>query len=177
MAATVKVYEKNGSGQVATDKTASSIRFKNADDAVVNLEDPLSKPSVGTEYSFEKWLRLAITGGSFSQISNLKVYSDGSNNFGTGIKMWWLTAGSYSQPVKPSVSNDPPQHASVEFINAFLYTSISPLDLNSINSGPFDNSSLPKDVGDYLIAVAEVEPTASQGVKSSEAIIFSWDEI
>lgn len=177
MVATVKVYEKNGSGETATDKTAGTIRFKNADNATVDLINPLSKPAVDTEYSYEKWLRLGITGGSFSQITNLKAYTDGSNSFGTGIKMWWLTVGSFTEPVKPSISNDPPQHSATPFVNAFTYTSESPLDLDSVNTGPFDNSGLPKDIGDYLIAVAEVEPTAVQGLKTSETIIFSWDEI
>ena len=34
MAALIKVYEKNGVGETATDKTDSNISFKNADDAV-----------------------------------------------------------------------------------------------------------------------------------------------
>ena len=85
MAATVTIVEKNGAGATETDKTSGTIRFKNADDSTVDLNDPLVKPSSGTEYSFEKWLQMKVTGGSYSQITDLVAYSDGSNGLGTGV--------------------------------------------------------------------------------------------
>lgn len=177
MAATVLIREKNGAGQTATDKTSSTIRFKKADDATVDLNNPLVVPTSLTEYSYEKWLRMHISAGTFTQVSNLRCYTDGSSGYGTGIKLWFLPIAAYATPAIPSTSNDPPQHSATPFVNAFTYTSGSPLDMDDLNTGPFDSTGVPKDIGNYLIAVMEVETGASQGVKTAESLTFSWDEI
>lgn len=173
MAATMLVQEKNGAGETATNKTAGTVRHKNADNATVDTANPLIKPASGQEYSYQKWLRLNVS-GTFTQVSNLKVYTDGANGLGTGVKLWWITAAAYSTPVIPNESLDPPQHASTNMTNAFSYTSAAPL---SLGAGPFDNTALPKDIGSYLISVMEVETTAAQGITPGETITFAWDEI
>ena len=77
MAANVIIEEWNGTGgsETRTDKTSGSIRFKNADNATVDLSNPLVVPGSGQEYSYEKWVRLAIEGGAFTQVDNLQVYT------------------------------------------------------------------------------------------------------
>ena len=84
MAATVQIREKNTAGQTATDKTSGTIRFKKADDATVDLNNPLVVPTSLTEYSYQKWLRMYVSGGTYTQISNLRLYSDGSSGYGSG---------------------------------------------------------------------------------------------
>lgn len=177
MPAIVKVYEKNGSGETATDKTSGTVRLKKADNATVDLNDPLVVPTSGYDYSYEKWLRLNIASGTFTQISNLRAYTDGTSNFGTGATLYFAVDSAYSTPVIPSTSNNPPQHDSVAMTSAFNYTSASPIDLDAINTGPFDSTSLPKDIGDYLVAVMSIASTATQGLLTSESVVFSWDEI
>lgn len=177
MPATVLIRELNGVGQTATDKTSGSIRFKKADNATVDLNNPLVVPTSLTEYSYEKWLRLYISAGSFTQVSNLRCYTDGSSGYGTGIKLWVLPQSTYATPAIPSTSNDPPQRSAVSFVNAFAYTSGSPLDLDALNPGPFDSTGVPKAIGDYAVFVMEVETGATQGVKTAESLVFSWDEI
>jgi hypothetical protein len=180
MAATVIINELNGAAPgTKTDKTSGAVRFKNADDAGVDLNDPLVVPASGQEYSFEKWLRLEITGGTFTQISNLRAYSDGANSFGTGIKLWYAVSGAYIQPVVPDQGDDPPQSAAagspVEPMSDFFgATQGSPIDLDAVNTGPFTGTG---DIGDFLALVMEVEPTASQGVLSAETLTFAYDEI
>ena len=49
-------------------------------------------------------------------------------------------------------------------IDAFEATSGAPKDMDASNAGPFNSTSLPKDIGDYLNLVAELEIGASQGV-------------
>jgi len=178
MVATVLVREKNGAGETATDKTSGTVRFKNADDATVDANDPLIKPSSGQEYSFRKSLRLHISAGTFTSVSNPQVYLDGANSFGTGIKLWYALAASFVQPTVPTESNDPPQFPGVTAMaDAFGLTSGSPGDMDGNNAGPFDSTSLPKDIGDYLELVMEVETTASQGTLSAETLTFSYDEV
>lgn len=183
MAATVNINEYNGAPPgTKTDKTSGTVRFKNADDANVDLNDPLTVPGSGQEYSFEKWLRLQIAGGAFTQISNLRAYSDGANNFGSGVKLWYAVAGAYMQPVVPDEAADPPQSAAAgspveNMADLFMATQGSPIDLDGINTGPFTDGSPAEEIGDFLVLVMEVEPTASQGVLSAETLTFAYDEI
>ncbi|MEE9209075.1 MAG: hypothetical protein V3U23_01385 [Kiloniellales bacterium] len=183
MAATVIINEYNGAGGTKTDKTSGSVRFKNADDANVDLVDPLVVPGSGQEYSYEKWLRLEITdAGGFTQIDNLRAYSDGANGFGAGVKLWYAVAGGYMQPVVPSEASDPPQSAAagspVENMTDFFSSSSgAPIDLDGINTGPFTDGSPAEEIGDFLVLAMEVEPSASQGVLTAETLTFAFDEI
>ena len=183
MAATVIINEYNGASGVKTGKTPGTVRFKNADNATVDLNDPLAVPSSGQEYSFEKWLRLEITdAGGFTQIDNLRAYSDGTNNFGTGVKLWYAVAGAYMQPVVPDEASDPPQSAAAgspveNMTDFFSATQASPIDLDAINTGPFTDGSPAEVIGDYLVLVMEVETGASQGVLTAETLTFAFDEI
>jgi len=174
MAATVKVQEKNGAGETATDKSSGTIRFKNADDATVDLNDPLVVPTSNREYSYEKWLRFNIASGTFTQITNIIAYTDGSNGFGTGINLWYAADSAYSTPVIPTETNDPPEHDAVAMADAFGLTVGSPLTLGA---GPYDSTGLPKDVGDYLVLVMEVETNAGQGTTPTETLTISYDEV
>ena len=174
MAATVEIHELNGAGQTATNKTAGSIRFKKTDDSTVDLNNVLSVPSSGTEYSMQKWLRMNVTGGSYTQITNPVFYTDGGNGFGTGCKLWAKTAAAYATPAIPTTTDDPPHLSGVDMVDAFSYTSGSPLDLDALNAGPFTSTG-PK--GDYLVLVFEVEPGASQGLRTGETITIAFDEI
>jgi hypothetical protein len=172
--ATVIINELNGADASKTNKTSGTIRFKNADNSTVDLNDPMVVPGSGQDYSIEKWLRMEITGGTFTQISNLRAYSDGSNNFGTGVKLWYAVDGVFSTPVQPSEAQDPPQHDAVAMTDLFSATQGAPIDLDGINAGPFTG---PGDIGDFLVMVLEVEPTASQGVLPTETLTLAYDEI
>lgn len=184
MAATVIINEWTSAGSL-TDKTSGTIRFKNANDATVDLNDPMVVPGAGQDYSFEKWLRLQITdAGGFTQIDNLQAYSDGDNGLGTGIKVWYATDGNFQTPVEPDESQDPPffngpgtgspGDAMQDFFGA---TSGAPIDMDANNTGPFTDGSPAEHIGDFLVLVAEVEASASNGVTPSETLTFSYDEI
>lgn len=185
MAATVIINEINGAGPdgTRTDKTSGTVRFKNADNATVDLVNPLVIPTSGQEYSYEKYLRLEITDeGGFSQIDNLQVYTDGSNGFGTGVLCWYALTGSYDTPAIPNEANDPPQSTAAgspqeNMADLFGLTSGAPGDLDAINTGPFTNGSPTEQIGDFIVMVMEVNATATQGVTPSETLTFAYDEI
>lgn len=178
MVATVLIREKNGAGETATDKTSGTVRFKNADDATVDTNNPLIKPSSGQEYSYRKVLRLHISAGTFTSVSNPQVYSDGANGFATGLKMWYAITGSYTQPAVPTEANDPPQFpGATPMANFFALTAGSPGDMDATNAGPFNSSGLPKDIGDYMNLVMEAETSAGSGASNDETITFSYDEV
>jgi len=163
MAATVQIVEKNGAGATATDKTSGTIRFKNADDANVDLNNPMVKPAAGTDYSFEKWLRLKVTGGAYTQIDNIKAYSDGANGLGTGIGLYAKAVAAYATPAEATET--------AGYTDFFTYTSGAPLDLGG------DGSTGTGEKGDHLVMIMTVASTASGGVTPSETLTFGWDEI
>jgi len=162
MVATVIINEKNGAGEVSSDKTGGTIRFKNVDNAVVDTNNPLVIPATGSDWSFEKWLRLNVS-GTFTEISNLKFYMDGANNFGTGINSWVKTAASYVTPVEGT--------SSAGSLDTFSYTSAAPLNLGA---GPY---TIAGDIGSYLVMLMEVQSTATQGVLSAETLTIAYDEL
>jgi len=177
MAATVLIREKNGSGETATDKTSGTVRFKNADNATVDANDPLVIPSSGQEYSFEKWLQMQIGGtGPDTNITNLEFYMDGSNDYGTGVELWCRAVAAFETPGIPSESNDPPEvpvnGTPAAATDAFTYNLSGAL---SLGAGPYSGTNT--DIGDYLILVMEVETSASQGSLSAETATFRYDEI
>ena len=163
MAATVQILEKNGAGGTGTDKTSGTIRFKNADDATVDLNNPMVKPPSGSDWSFEKWLRFNVSGGTYSQISNIVAYMDGANGLGTGISLWAKAVSSYATPAQGT--------SSTGYTNAFSYTSGAPL---SLGAGPYTSTG---EKGDHLVMLAEVASTASGGLTPSETLTMAWDEI
>lgn len=163
MAANVQIIEKNGAGGAATDKTSGTIRFKNADDAAVDLNSPLVKPVSGYDYSFEKWLRLNVSGGSYSQITNVVAYSDGTNSMGTGVEVYAKTESSYATPAEATGVSG--------YSDFFGYDSTSPL---SLGAGPFTSTG---EKGDHLVMMARVDNTVGGGLTPSDTLTISWDEI
>lgn len=163
MAATVQIVEKNGAGGTQTDKTSGTIRFKNADNSTVDTNDPLVKPTSGTDYSFEKWIRFNVSGGSYTQITNIEAYSDGSSGLGTGVGLFAKTVASYATPAEAT--------ATTGYTDFFTYTSGSAL---SLGAGPFTSTG---EKGDHLVMIMTVDNTASGGVTSSETLTIAWDEI
>jgi len=163
MAATVQIIEKTGAGGTGTDKTGGTIRFKNADNATVDLSNPMVKPTSGSDFSYEKWLRMNVTGGSYTQITNVKAYMDGSNGLGTGVLLWAKAVASFSTPAEATSTSG--------YTNAFTYTSGSPLTLGA---GPFTSTG---EKADHLVMMLEVQSTASGGLTASETVTLSWDEI
>lgn len=160
MVATVKIQEKNTAGETAVDKTSGTVRFKNADNATVDSNNKMVVPTSGSDWSFEKWLRLNAT-GIFAALENLRFYTDGSG-FGTGVNLWAKAVGSFITPAEGS--------SSAGYTNAFTFTSVVPL---SLGNGPY---TVAGDIGSYLVLLLEVQSTASQGTLASETGTLSYDE-
>jgi hypothetical protein len=188
MAATVIINEWNGSvgTQSATNKAGSTVKFKSADNAFVNTDNPLVKPNAGVYRSYEKWLRCYISDlGDSESISNLEVFTTGTAN--TGISIWAGKFATYcnaegdaeADPHAPrpggySQANALPQPKT----NLFLATSGSPIVLGE---GPFtenedDGDIVEAGIADYLVLQMEVLPSASIGATRSYQVIVRYDE-
>lgn len=162
MAATVQIVEKNGAGATATDKTSGTVRFKNADNATVDLVNPMVKPGAGSDWSFEKWLRMNVTVAPAGEISNVKAYMDGANGW-TGVNLWWKAVTAYATPAEGT--------ASTGYTDAFTYTSGAPLTLGA---GPYSGTG---EKADHLVALMQVTTSAVNGILATETATLVWDEI
>ena len=186
MAASIDIVELNGAVPgTPTTKTSGTVRFKNADDSTVDLNDPLVVPTTNTEYSFSKMLRLRDNGDSYTQISNLRAYADGANSWTAGAKGWATTAPEYSAPYALVETDDPPLWSSDgsagspqnTMVDLFSYTSGAPLDMDGFIAGPFTPGSPLEFIGDFMVLACEVEIGTTQGVLATETLTFAWDEI
>lgn len=166
MVATVQIVEKNGAGGTQTDKTSGTIRFKNADNSTVDTSNPMVIPGAGSDWSYEKWVRLNVTVAPSTQISNIRAYTDGSSGFGTGVSLWWKNGGNYSTPAEGT--------ASTGYTDAFTYTSGATLGLGTTNAGPYTGTG---EKGDHLVMLLQVASTATQGSLTAETLTIAYDEI
>jgi len=96
MAATVQW--ENSTAASATWASVTQIRFKNANDANIDLNNPMVKPGAGVDYSFEKAMRANCTVAPSNQISNVRYFFNGSET--TGIDSYHKFTASYTQPVE-----------------------------------------------------------------------------
>jgi hypothetical protein len=163
MVATVLIREKNGAGETATDKTSSTIRFKNADNATVDTVNPMVVPGAGTDFSYIKYIRVKLDSAPSDKISNVVAYTDGAKAWSAGVSLSWKTTSSYTTPAEET--------SIASYTSAFSYTSGSPLTLGA---GPYSATG---DVGDYLMMVLTVDTTAQPGVIPSETMTVAYDEI
>lgn len=162
----VLIREKNGAGETATDKTSGTIRFKNADDAAVDLNNPLVKPAAGVDYSFEKWLRANVSVAPAGNITNLVMYMTGAAETGQLLYISTTNPGTYATPAEAT--------ATTGYTDAFTYTSGSPKDMDAVNAGPFTGTG---DIGDYFKMMMTVGTTvAAPGTLASKTMTLQWDE-
>jgi len=163
MVATVLIREKNGAGETATDKTSGTIRFKNADNATVDSNNPMVVPGAGTDYSYIKYIRVKLDTPASDKISNIVAYTDGAKAWSAGVSLSWKTTTSYTTPAEET--------SIASYTSAFTYTSGSPL---TIGAGPYSATG---DVGNYLMMVLTVDSTVQPGILSSETMTIAYDEI
>lgn len=167
MAATVLIREKNGAGETATDKTSGTIRFKNADDATVDNNNPLVKPGAGqVDRSYEKYLRMNVSVAPAGNITSPKFYMTGSANTGQTLYIKTTNPGSYSTPAEAS--------ADTGYTDAFTYTSGSPKAIDVANAGPYTGTG---DKGDYMQMMMKIDENVSApGPLTAKTMTIQWDE-
>lgn len=157
----------------AVDKTGGTIRFKNLGSTLastaVDYNNPLTRPAVGTNYSYEKYLRLKMGGtGPVGSVTAPVVYTDGSNGLGTGIGLTCGVAAAWSAPI-----NTVSVTATTNF---FTKTAGSPLAMEVTPGGSWTNAAINTDIADYLVLQASVASTASPGLTASELLTIQWQE-
>jgi hypothetical protein len=174
MAATVGIYEWTSTG-TRTAKDGGTVRFKNANNATVDLSNPIVVPSTagGLDFSFEKMLRLQIesNAASFTQISDLEMYTDGANGLGTGISVRGR-ATTWATPTEGTTTTW------ATLTDIFTYVSTAAL---SLGAGPFGSSAYSStatdEIGSFAELTLQATTAASQGTTPTETLTFAWNEI
>jgi hypothetical protein len=166
MAATVelRVYTgTNAATEDGTDRFAGTVRFRANDSAATDAANPVVK-GAGTVYSMEKWLRMKVTGGTFTSLTNPKFYTNGTG-WGTGLVAAVRTTATGATPTTPA--------SLAGFTNSTTYVTGSRLNLGTYTV------STPNPLGDFLVGVLEVQNTAAAGVAGSGASnwTFAYDEV
>ncbi len=191
MVATVAVFVETGPNAtpVPTDTTAlgpPNIRFKTADDPTIDANNPIPIPASGTKRSFWKHIFLKATAGPFTQIDNVKFFTDGTG-FGTGITVF---VGDET-PIKTSVSTAGYDQATgmvgddgdelTTHINitaktdAFTFTSGTPKTVTIGEAGAIIDAV--GETTNYVIGQMDVASTAGPGDLPNETWTFQYDEI
>lgn len=199
MVASVEIFYDNGAGPSGATTTGGSpvnVRFKTDDDNTINTTSPIPIPTLAAvRRSYWKHLYLKVIGGSFTQIDNIRFYTDGTLWTGTTLYVGTGSAGTAHLPKKSQhntsgydqatgvvgTSGDGLQagHTLVTAeVDASTYTSAAPLtvSISGIKTGETITST--NDTSDYVVLQLSVASgVGNPGTLTSETIFFKYDEI
>jgi len=174
--ATVIINRLTGAGPAATDITSINTRA-NAEDAhtTAGTTNSILVPASGTNYSYWVTTRLEVTAITAGTVDNVQWFTDGANNFGTGVTCSVGTATGYTQAsgtagttgLQLTVGNF--GTFTLGNANAFTYTTGSPLTVTGTTSttGQF---------GSRVVYQIEVGTTALSGATATETFTWRFDD-
>lgn len=157
---TVELHEYTAT-DTGVDKTADTIRFKSAVNTNVDTADRLTIPAADTDYSYTKQVRLYCSAAASVSLENVAAYSDGSNDFGTGVEIFYDTAAEWVAEIDTDISGTD------------LFTKT---DGATIDMGGSDLTATTGYFGDVLRLQMHITSTASPGALSPETLTLSYDE-
>ena len=164
MAATVEIHEMTAA-TTGVDRTGANgpVRFKSADETAQGTTNRLAIPASGTTYSYTKQLRFYFSTAPDTDIQDLEAYTDGSNDFGSGVGVQYDTSGSFATNVNTDIAGT----------DLFTATSSSTIDMDATNAGPHTGTGYK---GDFLRLQMTVASTANPGTLTAETLTFSYTE-
>lgn len=165
MAADVQIHEMSAQS-TGVDKTAGTIRFKAADNNTVDTNNRLQIPTGAAIFSYTKHARFYFNSAPSVDIQNLRAYTDGANNFGTGVSLGYDIPNA-GNGTFPNIATD------IAGTDIFTKNSGSPIDLDANNTGPHTGTGYK---GDLLRMQMSVANTAAPGQLTGEALTFAYDE-
>lgn len=176
MAATVLIRRLTGAGPTATDITSINTRA-NAEDAhtTAGTTNSILVPAAGSNYSYWVVTRLDVTAITAGTVNNLKWYTDGSNNFGTGVTAIGQTATGYVQATGTAgttgtqLTTGNYATLSAAPVDPFTFTSGSPKSLTG-------TTTVTGQFGDYFVYQLVVGTTAASGATAAETFTWQYDD-
>lgn len=180
MSATVKWYRYTGAGPSTTDITGTTTRVSLSDSASPGSANPVVIPASGsgsTNYAWWAVTALYATVTPVGTVDTIKVYTDGSNSFGSGSGMKFATSSTYVQATSASSTSGTQMSSGVITglstpTDAFTYTSSAPLSV----SGSISNPSTGK-ISDYVYQQVSLTETFTPGPSAAaETITGKYNE-
>jgi hypothetical protein len=123
---------------------------------------PIRVPSSGTNYSYEKYVRLRAKNAPSAQLYNFKVWGPAAVPE-TGVTMYWKAVAAYATPTTPTST------AGYTRQDTNYTSSGSALTI----SGTLTASG---EYSDYLVMMYTCGSTATQGTVTQININYSYDE-
>lgn len=174
MAAEVQIFEMTAadSGNIkASGGYSGTVRFKSADDWVVDNNNRLQIPADGDPsltYSYTKQLRFYFNTAPSVDIQNLRAYSDESKGWAAGVNANYLASGSWGANYNTAMAGT----------DLFERGSGDPIDLDLVNfdiaAGSAHSGTGWK--GDFLVLQMTVASGVSPGELTDETLTFAYDE-
>lgn len=176
MAATVKTYVYTGTSP-GSGAELTTLRYKNADDNTVDANNPVIKPSSGTNYSFWKSIALYAESAPSVSISNVKLYADGALAW-TGCQVdvgddqsdTYVEATGDSNNGDEMVANHGQISSKTDF---FTYVSGTPLSV-TLSASWVDTTGR---ITRFIVLQLSITSSAVGGIQSAETITWQYDEI
>jgi len=166
MAATVEIHEMSALA-TGVDKTGSTVRFKDADNATLDTLNVLIIPAAGSIYSYSKMLRPYVEDAPTVQITNLRWYVDAACGWDAGCTAQATNCGvTWAANIKTAIAG-----------SAALWTYVvaAPLDGDATDTGPFTVTDTYS--GDLIRLQVTVASTALQGIQPAETLTLAFDEV
>jgi len=190
MAATVSIYFDFGGsdGSPGTEQDIDALgpprlRFKVADNATIDTNNPIPIPPADTGYSYWKHVYLYCDDPDGNTIDNLRFYADGANNFGTGVDLYVglqfptkTNASAAGYEVADAATEMVSGHSGISSsASVFDYTSGSPLTVTIGEAGNVINAI--GETSNYIVLQMNVASTASPGeLPVDETLTIKYDE-
>jgi hypothetical protein len=189
MAATMSIYfdwggsDNSPGNSTDVDALTPNLRFKEADDATIDTSDPIVIPATGDTYSYWKQVYLYCDNADSNTIDNLRFYSDGTNNFGTGVDLEVglqfpvHNSGSDAGYDVADTTNAMTDHTDITTkASVFNYDSGTPLSGPTISEGTGELDAAGES-SNYLVLQMKVSSTASPGeLPVDEQLTIKYDE-
>lgn len=175
MPATVQIRSLTGqnSSITSTNITSGSLRLGTSDEVSPST---IPVPTSGSNYSFWRTTQLNCTVAPDNALNNIRWYTDGNNNFGTGITAIVAAASGYASAVGAAGSSgsllNATNHGALSGTatsSLFLYTSSCKLTVtgSTATTGSF---------GYRVVFQISVDTTGSAGNTAEETLTWQYDE-
>lgn len=176
MAATILIRRLTSTGPTLTDITSINTRA-NAEDnhTTAGTSNSVLIPTSGSNYSFWVVTRLDCTAITAGTVNNIKWYTDGTNNFGTGVTALGNTATAYTQATGTTGTTG-------IVLNATNYTTVTtPVDPFSFTSGSpksvtGSTTTTSSTFADMFVYQLVVGTTAASGASAQETFTWQYDD-
>lgn len=184
MPATVKTYAYVGNPATPSDLAnfSDNLRFNCADTVIQNtdLSDPCVKPDAGQGPNFSWWKHLSLFAEvePDNYINNIKLYTDGDNDWGAEVTVKVGLAPTYVQAsgnAESGLELTEANHAGLSGPpdDLFSYDDVSMLDVPTASGG--DHTGVGR-ITQFVALQLSVTDQATGGTKAAQNVTWRYDE-